>query len=219
MKSSNITKINSFGTAGYLICKIGKILMMIAGIACLVSGLLMCLVPKNAVQIDLTTTNTATIYLNQDLDLSQILDLENGILKIGDNSYQIVLDNSDVELGVTTTFYLSNLKWFLFCGTLSCAAICVVLYYGEKLCKTFKECETPFTEESSMGLMKLAWSLIPLYVLGELTASVASIVLLGAESLSISVDWLSVLLILLVFMLSFIFKHGTTLQNEVDETL
>ncbi len=220
MKSETIKKINTFGKVGYIICKIAKIAMMIATIACLVGAVLMCFVPKEAVKIELTTSNTAVIKLDDSYDLSKILDLdiEDGILEIGDNTYSVV-GGADAPETVTKTVYISNFKWILFAASLGCFSVLVAFYFAEKLCKSFKDCETPFTEEVSGVLMKFAYSLIGVGVLGMIGESVVDSFFANSFLIGIDVDLGTVLLILCVFMLSFIFKHGTALQIQSDETL
>ncbi len=220
MKSETIRKINTFGNIGYIMCKIGKIAMMIAATACLVGGILMCFVPKDAVKIELTSSNTAVIHLDDAIDLSKILDLdiEDGLLEIGDHTYSVV-GGADAPATVTSTVYMANLKWVLFAAVVACFSIAVAFYFAEKLCKAFKDCETPFTEKISAGLMKLAYSFIGVGVVSMLSKSVVNSFLTNQFSSGFDLDLGTVLLILCVFMLSFIFKHGTALQAESDETL
>ncbi len=221
MKSETIKKINTFGKVGYIICKIGKIVVMIAAIACLVGGILMCFVPTDAVKIELSTTNSAVVTINGDFDLAKFLDLNSadGIIEIGNKTYQIVPNDSDEPITFTSTVNISNFKWICFACMAVCVAFMFVSYFAEKLCRYFKDCETPFTTEISGQLTKLAWSLIPTCVLGSLMQSFTESMLMGTLDLTIGVDLITVLLILCVFMLSYIFKHGAALQTESDELL
>ncbi len=221
MKSETIKKINTFGKVGYIICKIGKIAMTIAAIACLVSAIFMCFVPKDAVKIDLTTSNTAVVTLDDELNFSKLFDLDtaDGVLNIGENTFKVMMNDTDEPEYITSTLYISNVKWMFFAGIFGCLVLYVAIYFAEKLCKSFKDCETPFTEEISGGLMKLAYSLIGVGVVGMLAESVATSFLMGEFLVEIELDLVTVLLILCVFMLSFIFKHGTALQAESYETL
>ncbi len=220
MKNETIRKINTFGHIGYVICKICKIAMMIATVGCLVGAVLMCFVPKDAVKIELTTSNAAVITLDDRYDLSKILDLdvEDSILEIGENTYSVVGD-ADAPATVTSTLYFSSLKWVLFAAALGCFTVFVAFYFAEILCKSFKECETPFAEEVSGGLMKFAYSLIGVGVVGMLGEAAMDSFLTNEFLIGIDIDLGTVLLILCVFMLSFIFKHGTALQAQSDETL
>ncbi len=221
MKNQTIKKINTFGKIGYIICKIGKIALMIATIACLVGAFLTCFIPKEAVKIELTTSNTAVIKFDDRYDLPKILDLdiEDFILEIGENTYKVIDSQTDGSAEVTTVFYVSNLKWVLFAAALSLFAVVVVFYFAEKLCKSFKECETPFTKEVSDILTKLAYSLVGMGVVSLVVASVVNSVLSNGFVFTVDVNFITVLLILCVFTLSYIFKHGVALQTESDELL
>ncbi len=221
MKSETIKKINTFGKVGYIICKISKIAVMIAAIACLIGGILMCFVPKDAVKIELSTSDSAVVTINSDFDLAKFLDLNSadGIIEIGNKTYQIVPNDSDEPVTFTSTVNISNFKWICFACMAVCVVFMLVFYFAEKLCGYFKDCETPFTEEISKQLTKLAWSLIPTCVLGSLMQSFTEAMLMGKFLISVNINLETVLLILCVFMLSYIFKHGAALQTESDELL
>lgn len=92
-------------------------------------------------------------------------------------------------------------------------------YYGDKLCSAFRTCATPFTQKISQGLRNLAWSLVPVAVVSSLAECVSDSLLSGDWDLSIGLDVSTVLLVLCIFMLSAIFKYGTALQTQSDETL
>lgn len=218
MKNETIKKINTFGKVGYIICKIGRIAIMIAAISCLVGGILMCFVPKDAAAVELTTSNSAVITMNSGFDISAFLDLdvEDGFLEIGNSTYKIILNDGDAPASFTSTVYLSNFKWVCFAGVIACAVLFFVFYFAEKLCHHFKDCETPFTEEISRQLTKLAWSLVPTCVLGSLMQSFTESMLTSTVDVTLDMDLIMVLLILCVFMLSYIFKHGAALQTESD---
>ncbi len=221
MKNETIKKINKLGKAGYIICKIGKIAVMIAAIACLVGGILMCFVPKDVVKIELVSSNSAVVTINSDFDLAKFLDLNSadGIIEIGNNTYKIVPNDSDEPVTFTSTVNISSFKWICFAGAIFCAALFFVCYFSEKLCGYFKDCETPFTEEISGQLTKLAWSLIPTCIITSFISSIVESLFVGTFDLTFSFDLITVLLILCVFMLSNIFKHGAALQTESDELL
>ncbi len=120
---------------------------------------------------------------------------------------------------VTSTVYISSYKWILFVGVLGCLTVWVVFYFAEKLCQSFKDCETPFTEEVSSGLAKLAYSLIGMGVVDMFSESGIDSFMVNQFLIDADINMVTVLLILCVFTLSFIFKHGAALQAESDETL
>ncbi len=174
----------------------------------------MCFIPKDSVKIELVSSNSATIHLDG-TDLSKIMDLDGGegIIKIGENTYKPVMNEEDAPQVIHTMFYVSNIKWLFFASTSVCAAAYIVFFFAEKLCKYFKECQTPFSQEISIGLVRLAWSLIPVCVAGSTINSCVESIVTGQLDIDISIDLTTILLILRVFMLSYIFKYGAALQN------
>ncbi len=218
MKNETIKKINTFGKAGYILCKIVKIGALIAAIICFVAGAITCFVPRDTAKIELTTSNTAVVQFDDKLD-SEFINNAGGFLRIGDYTYQLV-ENEHDEVGIeTTTFYTSDMKWIFFSSAFVVLGVCIAFYYGEKLCVHFKNCETPFSCATSQVLMKLAYSLIGLYLLNTVAQSSVDSIFLGKFSFTLELDLVAILLVLCVFMLVFIFKHGTILQAESDELL
>ncbi len=216
---NNIQKINTLGKVGDIICKILKVILVIGAVVCFVCGILMCFVPRDAVKLELSSANTAIVHLNEKFDIIKKLDLDldDETLKIGEHSYQIV-DDGELDLE-SHTLYLSDVKWVLFAGILACAAAWVFFHYAGKLCACFRYCTTPFTEEASKGLTRLAWSLVPMAVVGSLMEGFAGAALLGDGDVSVSVNLETVFAVLCLFLLSYVFKHGTALQTQADETL
>ncbi len=221
MKNDTILKINKLSKVGYILSSIGKVALMIAAIACLVGSILMCFVPKEAASIQLSVASSAVIQVDESISFTNLasLDSEGGILELGQNRYQIVTNDKENPDALETTFYLSDVKWILFGGVFTCVAACVSFFFAGKLCAWFKECDTPFSEEISTGLVKLVWSLIPLCMVTSVMESAVDSLGTGRWDLVIGVDLTTVLLILCVFLLSYIFKYGTVLQIESDETL
>ncbi len=89
MKSETIKKINKLGKAGYILSSIGKVAMVIAAITCLVGGILMCFVPKEAASIQLSVSSSAIIQVDESILFSNLasLDSEGGILELGQNRW------------------------------------------------------------------------------------------------------------------------------------
>ncbi len=221
MNSSTIEKINNLGKIAYIICKVAKIILLVCAILTFAVGIIMSLIPKNAVKLELKTTSTALVYINGSKNFEELIDLEfeDGIIALGNNSYKIVASDEADGLETTNVLYLSNIKWLLFAASLVIAASCVIFYFAEKLFAELKSCTTPFTENISKGILKLAWSLVAACIAGCISTSLTESVFGGLVSISFNIDILTVFLILCVFMLSFVFKYGTSLQTESDETL
>ncbi len=219
MKSNRIKKINQLGKVGHVVCKIGKIVTMIISVICLIVG--MFYAPTDTMKIELITESRAVIRLDENMyDTKGLaLKLDGEILKWGDNTYKVMLEGTDEPITETAVFQVSNLKWALFLGVLTYIAIYIFFCFADRLCKQFRDCETPFTERISKELMNLAWSLILINIINIVTDPIIDLLLVGKCDMDISVDLTMTLLVLGIFMLSFIFKYGTELQAESDETL
>ncbi len=219
MKEEMLKRINSVGKVGEILCKICGIFCLIAAIACLVGGILLSFVPRNAVTVDLKSSNTAVINIDSDYDLSKILDLGDlsASIEIDGNKF-FVTDNGE-PITYQTTFHVSDIKWMLFVCVACCIALYIVFKFAGKMCASFKKCDTPFCEAVSRSMICFAWSLLPLAIMSSIVSAVAEGVFTGSLDFTVNVDLTAALLILAVFMLSYIFKYGAALQQESDETL
>ncbi len=218
MKTDVVKKVNTLGNAGHIICVIGKVVTGIVAVCCLACAILMCFIPKETLKVELKSTNSATVHFSEEFDFFNLIDMGDteGVLKVGDHSYKIVEDNGE-PMTSTFTFDLFRIKWILFMSVVVCGMAFAVFTFAGKLCRCFKNCETPFTDEAAQCITKLAWGTSAMYLLSVLTGAVSNFVLLG--NFDITLDLSVVLIILCVFMLSYIFKCGVALQKESDETL
>lgn len=236
MKNEIMSKVNKIGNAGQIIANIAKVVIAIGAIACLVSGIILMVLPDDMVVIHVD--GKAAVEINMPMVGEQIvMDTGDGpTVAIGAVSTEGSLELNGVEYGVvgmtptengflmeaeadSYTLRFNQLTNVVFLAAVNCAAMWVVMHFVAKLCKLFKECETPFTEEIVQMLKKVAIALIPMAFLSNLTTSVTDSIMSGNVNIVIGVDMTTILLVLLVFMLSAIFSYGTMLQQESDETL
>ena len=236
MKNETITKVNKIGNVGQIIATIGKVVIAIGAIACLVSGIILLAMPddmlaihvegKAAVEINMPIMNGQLIMSTGDGPSVVVGSVStNGSLELNGMEYGIVgmtptetgfLVNAEAD---TYTLHLNQLTSVVFIAAVNCVAMWVVMHFVEKLCKIFKECETPFTEEVVQTLKKVAIALIPMAFMSNLTSSVTNSIMSGNVNIVIGVDMTTILLVLIIFMLAAIFSYGTVLQQESDETL
>lgn len=236
MKNEIMTKVNKIGNVGQIIANIAKVVIAIGAIACLVSGIILMVLPDDMVVIHVD--GKVAVEINMPMVGEQIvMDTGDGpTVAIGAVSTEGSLELNGVEYGVvgmtptengflmeaeadSYTLRFNQLTNVVFLAAVNCAAMWVVMHFVAKLCKLFKECETPFTEEIVQMLKKVAIALIPMAFLSNLTTSVTDSIMSGNVNIVIGVDMTTILLVLLVFMLSAIFSYGTMLQQESDETL
>ena len=94
-----------------------------------------------------------------------------------------------------------------------------MLFFLKRICKALSVCETPFSGTVIDSMQKLSISLIPVFVYSLFKDSLIESLMYGEMSLGIEFDFFTVLMVVLVFLLTFIFKYGAMLQQESDETL
>lgn len=234
MKNEIMTKVNKIGNVGQIIANIAKVVIAIGAIACLVSGIILAVLPDDMVVIHVD--GKAAVEINMPMVGNQIVSEDGPSVVIGSVSTDGSLELNGMEYGVvgmtqtengflmeaeadSYTLRFNQLTSVVFLAAVNCAAMWVVMHFVAKLCKLFKECETPFTEEVVQTLKKVAIALIPMAFLSNLTTSITDSIMSGSVNIVIGVDMTTILLVLIIFMLSAIFSYGTMLQQESDETL
>ena len=154
---------------------------------------------------DLITEDGAAISVS-DKDVSRIKVKEDGTgLKINAQMDEIVFSMKRVIVALVSSF-------------LTFTAALVSAEILKSLMKTLRKCETPFSEDVVKKMQHFAISLIPAFVLYSISDSLWSYVNARSEY-AFSLDFASILLIALVFLLVYVFKYGAELQRESDETL
>ena len=236
MKNETITKINKIGNVGQIIAKIAKVVISIGAIACLVAGIILLVMPDDMLTIHME--GKAAVEINMPIvDGQLVMNTGDGpTVIVGSVSTEGSLELNGMEYGIVDitstengymmnaetdkyTLTLNQLTSVVFIAVVNCTAMWVVMHFVEKLCKIFKECETPFTEEVVQTLKKVAIALIPMAFVSNLTTSLTNSIMSGNVNIVIGVDMTTVLLVLIIFMLAAIFSYGTVLQQEADETL
>lgn len=234
MKNETITKVNKIGNAGLIIANIAKVIIAIGAIACLVSGIILTVLPDDMVVIHVD--GKAAVEINMPMIGNQIVSEDGPSVVIGSVSTEGSLELNGIEYGVvgmtqtengflmeaeadSYTLRFNQLTNVVFLAAVNCVVVWIVMHFVAKLCKLFKECETPFTDEVVQMLKKVAIALIPMAFLSNLTTSVTDSIMSGNVNVVIGVDMTTILLVLLIFMLAAIFSYGTMLQQESDETL
>lgn len=236
MKNETITKVNKIGKVGEIIANIAKVVIAIGAIVCLIGGIVLLAIPDDMIAIHME--GKAAVEVNMPLIGEQImLDMGNGsAVAIGAVSTEGSLELNGMEYGIVEmiptekgfmvnaeadnyTLSLNQFTGTVFLAAVNCVAMWVVMYFVAKLCRIFKGCETPFTEEVVQTLKKVAIALIPMAFMSNLTTSVTNSIMSGNVNIVIGVDMTTILLVLIIFMLAAIFSYGTILQQESDETL
>ena len=232
MKAEIIAKVNQIGKVGLIITRICQVCLWIGVVACILSGIVLFFIPDDMIAIHME--HKATVEVNMP-EIAGTL-TENGksnttwgdvesSLKVDGMEYGVV-DVRQTEKGVEIeadtdayTIHFRSIANTVFLAAVYGVVCLVVMHFVGVVCKKFKECETPFSDDIVTALRNLAISLIPMTVFSTLTESVMNSIITGNVNIVLGVDLTTVLMILLIILLYMIFRYGTMLQQESDETL
>ena len=232
MKAEIIAKVNQIGKVGLIITRICQVCLWIGVVACILSGIVLSFIPDDMIAIHME--HKATVEVNMP-EIAGTL-TENGksnttwgdvesSLKVDGMEYGVV-DVRQTEKGVEIeadtdayTIHFRSIANTVFLAAVYGVVCLVVMHFVGVVCKKFKECDTPFSDDIVTALRNLAISLIPMTVFSTLTESVMNSIITGNVNIVLGVDLTTVLMILLIILLYMIFRYGTMLQQESDETL
>lgn len=237
MKQEAITKINKMGKVGQIFALIAKILLGIGIAMMLAVTIATAFIPKEFVNI--TTGATAQVEVNlqsigvslteEDIDNINNSEAEakakNSTINTNDVEYNInkmAADKNGIYLDVAAdsiVFNLSSTFGIMLLSTVALVLSFVTVWFVGALCKAVAQCQTPFEENIIKKLQYLAYSLIPWAFFTTVSDSMLSGMMTGKMQVNVGVDLGMVLVIVIIFALTYIFKYGSVLQQESDETL
>lgn len=231
MKEEAIRKINKMGHAGQVIANICKVLVIIGAVFVLLGACILLAMPEGAVTASPAGTVDLTVdvgALGQHISDKQREDLLNdatgfGQFVDGDPFTSVEVEGDVIRFSGAAeagTVDLHKVGVSLLVLLLFLIAVTVTLFFVASLCKALRYCETPFSEDIVQRIRRVAWSLIPWALLGGGNfQSPFEMLTDGSIDVFVGINLETVLLILIIFALSFIFRYGAMLQQESDETL
>ena len=236
MKNKSIQRINTLGTVGYIF----SILLIICSIAMMVFT---AIGTAGAAAISKEQIN---VNINSDINISStgnILDTLNRFIKVGgvkdlntlatpDGDTVKVNDSDIAEVSVekqgngllinaktnNITFSIKRVIVALVFAFLFCTALTVTLFMLKRLMKSLKNCETPFTDEIVKNMSNFAVSLAVTLGVNIIGSGVWDSMQAGS-GYGPTINLGYVLIVAVVCVLVSVFKYGTQLQQESDETL
>lgn len=236
MNNSSIKKINTAGIIGYIvsiiliICTIGGMV----GIAIATGGAIAVsnsdINVKIATNININSTGNFLDKLNSFIsidgveDLSTLTNETNKGIKIEDNDLSelsVKEENGGLVINAKTneiTISMKNIIVALISAFIFLGAVTVSLYMVKAFMKSLKNCETPFSEDVIKNMTRFGTSLICVIVLNIILSGFWSILTSGINYKP-SINFGSILLVAIIYILIIIFKYGAKLQHESDETL
>ena len=217
------------GHAGQIIANICKVLVIIAAVFTLLGACFLMFLPSGAVtatpagSVDMTVDVGALGYHLTDQQRQSLLSNSDDFnVSLDGNPFTAVEVDGDVIRFIggaeAESVDLHKVGVSLLVLMVFLIAVTVTLFFVASLCKALRYCETPFSEDIVTRIRRVAWSLIPWALLGG-GHSPMELLTDGGADLFIGINLETVLLILIIFALSFIFRYGAMLQQESDETL
>ena len=216
MEKSIKRKINVFGKVAKIITMIIIVCLLVAEGFMLVGGIIVACVPKDSVTVDGAGTidvNVNTEYFGLDGEQFYVNTISTGSLNVKNENGNLNVNGDFKQLH----FDLNDGMLMLVYGMVYVAAIVVALFFFRALMKQFMVCDSPFSEGVVKKMRAFAIALIPCTAAVLMMKSAISAMLSG--SFNFDIDFISVAFVIIIFILTMIFKYGTELQKEHDETV
>ena len=225
MESSIKRKINIFGKVAKIITTIIIVMLLVAEGFMLTGGIIVAAVPKDSVTVDAAVN--ADVKVN-----TGYFGFDGGDVYVKAGDAKVVIGNvstdevtvtgkdgiMNVNAGVKDLhFDLNSALLLIVFGMISVASMVVALYFFKALMKEFMVCDSPFSEGIVQKMRNFAIALIPCMVVVQgMKAAMEGVF---SDSFTFDVDFVSVAFVFIIFVLTMIFKYGTELQKEHDDTV
>ena len=233
-KENAISKVNSIGKAGRVISTILQVILVIGVVCAMIGTIAYLALPKNL--LTLTIDGSATVSMNEEAlkQLDPNTDFENpdtissfttGSLNINSTDYtqgQATIEDGNINFTfqqVPAVITTARLLLITAAAIVYMAISFVMVLFVKKLCKSLEGCSSPFEENIIKELQRCVWFSIPWVLCGGIAGNIIRTAFSSTVNFSIEFSLTTVLIILLLFGLAYIFKYGAVLQQESDETL
>lgn len=232
MKENAIKKINTMGKVGTVFALIAKIFVsmllgisIIAFVAFLVLPADLCTVKvdgKAKIGLDLSAFGV-------EMDAETRKEVEQGALgqsiayddnyflidSIVANEHGFVMHTS----GSMTELNIRDLALLMVGAVIYLIILLISTIFAGRLAKAFRNCESPFEENVITRIKQFAYSLIPWAVVSSVVASLRESMLSSYKHITLNFDLGTIIIVLVILALAYIFQYGAVLQKESDETL
>ena len=225
MENSVKRKINVFGKVAKIITMIVIVFLLVAEGFLLVGGVIVAIVPKDAVTVDAAAQLDAKVdNAFFGIDEGKIdVNVGDGKISVGEfNTDNVKMISENGKTGVnagfgTFHFDLNDALLLIVYGIVYVASIVVALFFFRALMKEFMACDSPFSDGVVQKMRNFAIALIPCIAVVQIMNSAINSVF--SQSFNLDIDFISVAFVLIIFVLTMIFKYGAQLQKEHDETV
>lgn len=220
-------KINVFGKIGKIITTVVIVLLLVAEGTMLIGGVVVAVLPKDSITVDITGKADVKVDMEHfgvdkgelsakagdiNIKLADIND-ENTKVSLGGNGiFSVDADSKNLHFDLWDALKIIGI------AMLKVAALAAALFYLKALMKQFALCDSPFCDEVVKAMRAFAIALIPTMAVSSAADGILSGFFKGVFSFG-SVDLITVGFVVIIFVLTFIFKYGTMLQQQYDETV
>ena len=221
MENTIKNKINVFGKVGKIITTIIIVLLLVAEGFLLVGTVVVAVLPKDAVTVDVEGSANVRLDTNYFGAVKDVLSIDVNGQKIAfadykdDNIQTKTEDGSiimDAQSGVQHYDLHAALR-IAIVGVIQLASFVVALYFLKALMKAFKTCDSPFDDNVITKMRYFAIALIPCMAVSMVAGCFAP----GSHGLSF--DFIKVGFVVIIFLLTAVFRYGAQLQKQYDETV
>lgn len=225
MENKTKSKINTFGKVAKILTMIAIVFMLVVEGFLLIGGVITAIVPNDSITVDAgsnTKINIDTKYFGMD-GKQFYFNIGNSKMYLGqfeDGEVDVKSENGGLTLTGNAPdkhYDLNTALLWIICEMAALAAIITALYFFRSLMKQFMVCDTPFNDGLVKKMRTFAIALIPCMVVYHAAGTAKSYVL-GSDGNLLS-PVLSVVFVLVIYVLTMIFKYGTDLQKEHDDTV
>lgn len=242
-KEEAILKINKLGNISNIIVRICKVFVILGLVFTVLGTIITMVLPKDFIQMDLSATAEVMVDMStmgvafteedreifatglydgleedEKEEIQMSMDVNGSVYEAS----EIVMEEDAVRVKGTVETYtveLGDLRLVMILAIVTLVALLVTLVFSGRLCRAFRDCQSPFEEGIVKNLTYLAYSLCPWVVMNSLSSSIRETIFTNNVQYILGVDLGVVVVILLIFVLAYIFKYGAVLQQESDETL
>lgn len=230
MENVSVNKINSIGKAASIIAKIIRGVLLAAAIVLLVVLLFLGNIAQEPFVASLSGSadiivNTADPAFTTGLISDFKTDASETKLTINDCDYDFVSAEQQGDQLLLKFAYeqqeltIANFRLMLWGMLLAFAASAALMYFVVPLCRELQHCSSPFEKGIADAMKRLCIALVPWFILKSAGESITEGALKGNINIVLGIDLGAVMVILLLVVLMYVFKHGAQLQQQADETL
>ncbi len=222
MNEKTLNTIKSFSKAGWIIALIAKILLFIS-LAVLVAATVIFIAMPDLIEINTTNEMQMSIdFAELGVYPPELTEDDFSDLKFSADGVEFTYKNFMSQAGKLTMDFevyggLSLMK-YVKTGLVAAIAEVVVLlictFMVSSICKSLKNCNSPFESSIISKVRTLAITLIPCAVAPSLIGAIAGLAFgEGSSSFSVSVNMTMVVLVIALFTLTFVLKYGASLEG------